>query len=76
MSTESDTSLITGDPWPYTWAWPDYPPYSPYPYNPYYQFYPNTTYINEDKGWKCPKCDRVYGPSVEECKYCNAKISE
>ena len=67
MSTESDTSLIIGDPWP------DYPLYSPYSY---YQFYPNTTYINEDKGWKCPKCDRVYGPSVEECKYCNAKISE
>jgi hypothetical protein len=22
-------------------------------------------------GWQCPKCDRAYGPSVEECKPCN-----
>lgn len=24
------------------------------------------------KGWECPKCARVWGPSVTECKPCNA----
>lgn len=22
------------------------------------------------KGWECPKCGRVYSPSVDMCKYC------
>ena len=22
-------------------------------------------------GWRCPGCQRVFAPSVEECKYCN-----
>lgn len=26
-------------------------------------------------GWVCPKCDRVYGPTVAECHTCNAAVS-
>ena len=22
-------------------------------------------------GWICPKCNKVYGPSVEQCRMCN-----
>lgn len=24
------------------------------------------------KGWECPKCSRVWAPSVTECKPCNS----
>jgi len=24
-----------------------------------------------DRGWLCPKCDRVYAPSVKMCGNCN-----
>ena len=24
-----------------------------------------------DRGWICPKCEKVYAPSVEECGACN-----
>lgn len=27
-------------------------------------------------GWDCPKCGRVFAPSVQECWSCNAKESE
>ena len=26
------------------------------------------------QSWICPKCGRVYGPSVSECAICNAEI--
>lgn len=26
------------------------------------------------KGWVCPKCDRVYAPSCMECFYCNNPV--
>ena len=26
------------------------------------------------QSWICPKCGRVYGPSVPECAVCNAEI--
>lgn len=29
-----------------------------------------------DKPWICPKCGRVYGPTMPSCVPCNAKISE
>lgn len=37
----------------------------------------NSTYITFaespfiQKGWVCPKCGRVFAPSVTECQYCN-----
>lgn len=37
-------------------------------YDPYFQ-YP-TTYMNESKGWVCPKCGRVYSPHTVMCFYC------
>lgn len=24
------------------------------------------------RGWECPKCNRIYGPHVNECRECNA----
>ena len=32
-------------------------------------FYPATT------GWSCPKCNRIYGPMVQECGHCNNSFS-
>jgi len=26
-----------------------------------------------DFGWRCPGCQRVYAPGVEECRHCNDK---
>jgi hypothetical protein len=23
------------------------------------------------KGWVCPKCEKVFAPTVKECVYCN-----
>lgn len=23
-------------------------------------------------GWTCPKCERVYGPQIPSCEFCNA----
>lgn len=25
-------------------------------------------------GWVCPRCQRVYGPNVPECHYCNQAV--
>ena len=25
---------------------------------------------DKTKGWECPKCNRVYAPSVDECGHC------
>lgn len=30
----------------------------------------------ENKGWICPKCEKVFAPSVEECKACNEGITK
>lgn len=27
-----------------------------------------------NQGWTCPKCNKVYAPSVEECKACNEGV--
>ena len=27
-------------------------------------------------GWECPKCHKIYSPSIEECKNCNDKIQK
>ena len=29
---------------------------------------------SDNKGWECPKCGRVYAPSVTECFACNALV--
>lgn len=29
-----------------------------------------------DKGWECPRCNRIYAPNVKQCKKCNKAISE
>ena len=26
-------------------------------------------------GWCCPRCSRIYGPSVQICVTCNAKVA-
>jgi len=26
-------------------------------------------------GWSCPRCSRIYGPSVQICTPCNAKVA-
>lgn len=26
-------------------------------------------------GWTCPKCGKVFGPSVQECVYCNNPVT-
>ena len=31
-------------------------------------------HTNPDMGWTCPKCGRVYSPSVEECWRCNDDV--
>lgn len=28
-----------------------------------------------NQGWECPRCKRVYGPTVTECFSCNAPIN-
>jgi len=51
--------------------------YSPYEYSvpnvtikyPYYVEWTNTT----PQGWECPKCHHIFGPHVDECKYCGQK---
>ena len=32
--------------------------------------------MTQGEGWKCPKCERVYGPMITECKECNHVIKE
>ena len=27
-----------------------------------------------NKGWVCPKCDKVLAPHVDECKKCNEEV--
>lgn len=27
-------------------------------------------------GWECPRCARIYGPTVTDCSPCNKKIKE
>ncbi len=29
---------------------------------------------SKEKGWICPKCERVHGPQVDECRECNSPI--
>ena len=29
-----------------------------------------------NKGWICPKCDKVYSPDVKECKDCNWQFNQ
>lgn len=31
--------------------------------------------MDTNKGWECPKCGKVYAPSVDECKHCNGAAS-
>ena len=31
------------------------------------------TWIDINLGWICPKCGKVYAPSVQECKSCNGE---
>lgn len=26
-------------------------------------------------GWSCPRCSRIYGPSVQICVVCNTKVA-
>ena len=26
-------------------------------------------------GWSCPRCTRIYGPSVQICVVCNTKVA-
>lgn len=28
-------------------------------------------FISNEKGWICPKCNKVFSPSIIECIYCN-----
>lgn len=28
-----------------------------------------------DVGWSCPRCTRIYGPTVQICVICNTKIA-
>ena len=30
--------------------------------------------MKSSNGWVCPKCERVFGPDVEECEYCNEDL--
>lgn len=40
------------------------------PLNPYCR--PNYPLVNTPlQGWECPKCKRIYSPSVTECWKCN-----
>jgi hypothetical protein len=46
-------------------------PDCPY-YSPTKQYYSFPIYDTEDeKGWICPRCNRVWGPMVYECEVCN-----
>jgi hypothetical protein len=27
--------------------------------------------VLEPKGWACPRCNRIWSPTVEECRPCN-----
>lgn len=27
-------------------------------------------FSNNDRGWECPKCGRVFAPHIDECPYC------
>lgn len=27
------------------------------------------------QGWQCPKCQRIYAPTVDECEHCKPKLS-
>ena len=31
----------------------------------------SNVFISGNQGWVCPKCNRVFSPSVFECVYCN-----
>lgn len=31
------------------------------------------TWVDINLGWVCPKCGKVYAPSVQECKSCNGE---
>lgn len=63
----------------------DPPPYNGNYYNGYY-YSPTHTYVpgyywypshkSVKQGWECPKCERVYSPSMTMCSYCgNDKVT-
>lgn len=29
-----------------------------------------------NRGWICPKCERVYATYISECKHCNDKVAD
>ena len=35
---------------------------------------PAVPMIRPQEGWACPRCCRIYGPRVDECKRCNEKL--
>lgn len=42
------------------------------PHNQTTKWYTHPIYTEEDdKGWICPKCKRVWSPAVYECEVCN-----
>lgn len=59
FETESCSGTIDNNYYPYIGG--NYYPYNTYIYPRYYQ-----------EGWVCPKCGRVFSPSVTECSYCNS----
>lgn len=45
--------------------------------NWWYTTHPGTAVLPQPagtvpQGWQCPKCQRIYSPSTEECRKCNA----
>ena len=41
------------------------------PWHPQYTVPIIPDVITDNKGWICPKCDKVYSPKVKQCKECN-----
>jgi len=47
----------------------NYGPNGYYPYGQPYYYQPVQVFQNQ-LGWECPKCNRVYSPSMIMCSYC------